>query len=845
MEKIKGVADKFRKDGINAWILLTTVFAFMLIVFAPIEAYYSNKSEFWFSIWQVTGSTLVTFIVVEIVLVIISYCLCSRRVSLYCYTFLMCAMVYLYIQGNYVPRNYGVLTGAVIEWDQYVIYGAASIVLALVCFGLGGIIIIRYRKIVFKLGSYLSIFIFSMQIVTLFVLVIRGELIISDDKYKTKIVTENKMLELSENNNIIVFILDSFDREDFNYLLNTDYIEYSKILKNFTYYEDTLGAYPSTKGSLPFILTGVWYKNEQPYVDYVENSYVDNAIYDNLKNNNYSVGIYTDGLYLSSDIYKYENVEVGTYRINNILDFINGLYKMVAFNYAPHQWKQYFLYSSKDFDALKKIDSIHQVYSEDIPLFENRLNREGITAAETENCFRLYHLEGVHPPHTFGKELIVDKNATYNFSDAAAGNLTLLKEYIEALKDLEIYDKSTILIMADHGHLEYNQNPIFLIKNRNEKHDFKISDVAMSFEYLSNIWIALANGKIVDETFINNCRGEEDRRFLYYAWDDSWDRDFLPTILEVFVKKDTAGDEENIVFSGSRYDPKKQAHPYSLGSELSFIGDVTARPFCISGFFIDKVNGTKTNGAQSIMDFDITEKYNNLLLTIESGAYDTQQDVSVYANDHLIADVIFDEIERKEIIIPNEYAKDGSIRISMKYPKIALYSNGLSSTFVLDMKSVKLESTDRDFNLSDQIEIKYELGTVLSFYGVDSNAADYCVIGFSGKEETFTWTDGNKANMKFYIKNEELSDMVLEYTCTSFNGKQHVVLYANDKKIADYDHNGEETKEVTIPVECIGDGELNLRFELPDAKSPKELGMSEDSRILGLAMKKLVINVAD
>lgn len=144
----------------RAWALLSTSLAFMLSVFAPLDVYYSNKDEFWFSVWQVAGIALTVFIVVEIILLLISYFLCNTGISIYCYTLLTFLMVYLYIQGNYIPRNYGVLNGADIDWDKYINYGNASLALALVCLALGGIVIIKFKKIIFKWGSVLSIFLF-------------------------------------------------------------------------------------------------------------------------------------------------------------------------------------------------------------------------------------------------------------------------------------------------------------------------------------------------------------------------------------------------------------------------------------------------------------------------------------------------------------------------------------------------------------------------------------------------------------------------------------------------------------------------------------------------------------
>lgn len=838
-----------KKRDVRAWFILSTTFAFMLGVFAPLEAYYSNKNEFWFNIWQVMGIALLVFIVSEIILIVTSFFLCNSKISLYCYIFLTFLMVYLYIQGNFIPRNYGVLNGVDIHWDQYTQYGAASVALASICLVLVGIVIVKFKKNAFKLGSYLSIFIFSIQIVTLLTFVIRDVINTTENSYKSKVVTDNKLFELSENNNIIVFILDTFDGEYFNYLLDSDYDTYSDILKDFTYYKDTAGAYPTTKGALPNILTGVWYENEQPYDSYVENAYVDNDIYKSFSENNYSVGIYTYETFLGSDIRNYENVELGTYKISNKFDFINSLYKMVAFNYVPHQCKQWFFYESSEFEALKRSAVGHPAYSLDVQKFADKLNKEGITVSKKENCFRLYHLEGVHPPYTFGKDLISDVSMEYSSYDEAAGNCMLIKRYLSELKDMGVYDNTSIVIMADHGDAEYSQNPIFLIKNRDEVHDFRVSDVPMSYEYLSSIWIAFINGDRVDETFIGSCKKEgQGRRFLHYAWDDSWDRDYLPTISEAFVRG-IASDAKNIIFSGAQYEPAMQDYPYTLGTELSFASEsaVNAKTYCHSGFYIPGELGTWTAGTKSVMSFDIEEeRYNNLLLTIESGIFGSQQEVLIYANDYQVADVKFYELERKEIVIPNEYVKNGLLRITMKYPNAVIPHDIDENSeewrqLALNMRSIKLESTDKEFNLGDQQVGRYELGTVLTFSDAKNTAKDYCVNGFSRAEDTGTWTDSNTMNMSFSISNEEIADIVLEYTCVPFNGNQHVILYANDQKIADYNQMAEESKEITLSAEYIQDGELNLRFELPDAKSPKEVGLSEDARTLGLFMKELSI----
>ena len=51
-----------------------------------------------------------------------------------------------------------------------------------------------------------------------------------------------------------------------------------------------------------------------------------------------------------------------------------------------------------------------------------------------------------------------------------------MKKYFDKLRNAGLYDKTDIVILADHGNIGYSQNPIFMVKNANELHEFKISN---------------------------------------------------------------------------------------------------------------------------------------------------------------------------------------------------------------------------------------------------------------------------------------------------------------------------------------------------------------------------------
>lgn len=80
-----------------------------------------------------------------------------------------------------------------------------------------------------------------------------------------------------------------------------------------------------------------------------------------------------------------------------------------------------------------------------------------------------YMLSGAH------EEWVIDRNGIYvpsgtERNEQACGYLTAVAEYMEQLKQLGLYDNSTIVVTTDHGTKSHPQG-IFLIKCKSETHD--------------------------------------------------------------------------------------------------------------------------------------------------------------------------------------------------------------------------------------------------------------------------------------------------------------------------------------------------------------------------------------
>lgn len=120
--------------------------------------------------------------------------------------------------------------------------------------------------------------------------------------------------------------------------------------------------------------------------------------------------------------------------------------------------------------------------------------------------------------------------------------------------------------------------------------------------------------------------------------------------------------------------------------------------------------------------------------------------------------------------------------------------------------------------------------------------------GWSEQEELYTWTQGATAMLSFMLATVPQNDLTLHVKAFPYLGgglkEQLIGVYANDTKIATWRITDETDIQSTIPAAIIRDDTLNLVFKVNNPTSPKEVGASEDSRKLGIAVKELVITEA-
>mgnify|MGYP001396370092 CR=1 FL=1 len=137
----------------------------------------------------------------------------------------------------------------------------------------------------------------------------------------------------------------------------------------------------------------------------------------------------------------------------------------------------------------------------------------------------------------------------------------------------------------------------------------------------------------------------------------------------------------------------------------------------------------------------------------------------------------------------------------------------------------------------------YQFGSQIHF-GKGGNSKEYEELGWSNGETGYTWTDGKMASLVFFVSAAN-SNLLLSADFTPYVSdiikQQKINVIVNGKHLGAWIATESGKYQLTIPKELVTESILNIKFELPDAISPAELNIGDDQRMVGIAMRSIVI----
>lgn len=570
--KIKGKGIIYWINNLPEHIYVLLTLAFTCALFIPMDIYLSNINEFWFGLSKIFPWFLLWSLVASFIFLVL-YTVLRDEYRVVFITLTVGALIGIVVQSYLINLNYGVLNGVAIDWKKYKIEGIINTLIWLVCFTIPILccLKLKYKKFL-QITVKFCVVLVVVQVASLFYVHIKHP----EEKKFNCVLTTDKMFEISSKDNIIVFVLDRFDNEIFDKILEKDSWVKEK-LAGFTYYPDATSVYGGTDLALPHILTGIKYKNDMLVKDYVDKAWKNTTFYDEMIKNDYDVGVYTFKHFVTPSSKVLLNLKSeDTKKLSTSLS--KKFMKLALFREVPHILKKKFVVYSGDFHST----GVKGGYNQNDIVFNKELMR-GIKVNDDKNAFRLYHLNGPHPPYNMNRN--IQKGASNEY-EQGVGSLKIVFNYIEQMKKLGVFERSTIAIIADHGLWNsIGHGPLVLFKECNSTFDdFSTSSNQVSLIQLHTAILKRFTHK--DKVIKDFGSYSMNERYVYYPKNTD-------SFYEFLVSGDMKNKDSWQVFRELHYMGNKNKF-YIIGKDIFFGQDGTGFNYIEEGWGGRSVNGIPT-----------------------------------------------------------------------------------------------------------------------------------------------------------------------------------------------------------------------------------------------------------
>ena len=675
-----------KKKNIRGWIftsLLCGLAVGLTIVLRPILSFYlSNKHEFWFYLEEVIWYILLLAAGITLVVSLIHFLLPGKgKTSLRLIFAAAAAAIALsvFIQNHFMSSYLPVLTGEPVDWGLYPGWGIASLILWI------GLLVLFLGGALIKPQWFKSI-IYGIFILLICTETVSGGIDLLTVKHEAEetqngFFSETTVFDTSAKGNIVVFISDTFEGTYMNELLEA-YPEVRDLLPEITYYDNTTGIGSLTHLSYTKFLTGLDFpmgKNER---DGIAETFRNETLISGIRSNGWDIAYYTDFKPTPNLKDKILNYDIGHVKPNAWAAWAvtKRLWKSSLFQSTPQQLKDHFVVYTKEYEMIKSHRSRQDVvlfpFTEDDYEFYWRMkNSHSISARDEEKPrYILIQLWGLHEPCNTDEDFnVVEFEDTVSMHErklkAGRAMMTLLREYMDQLKEEGVYDNTTVIMTADHG-FNNRYYPVLLVKEAGSRQaEFRTDSTPLSlYEDFEPLMLSLTEEKSFSEAVQALHLSPDRKRYAvdYRSLDGYYEKTDRRTLVTI---------------TGEAKDPDS----YSYGNDEFLLNDdykgrcVPGKPFIANGepqgtVAVYGISEGKVFGHSTVFDaFFDTEETRKLNLRIRlKNITGKDQRIRFRDNDRTICEVILPASQDEEFCIDLPEKTAGRWTISMDTPDAEL-----------------------------------------------------------------------------------------------------------------------------------------------------------------------------
>lgn len=417
-----------------------------IIICIPIELYLNNPGDFQFLFWHYFGVLILGSLAFILLTLIISILLFSVKQVNILSTVLFAITFMGYLQRMLLNHEMKILTGDEQAWSVKARVINTAIWLGIIAAIILGKMFIKKAGIIY---ASICIYISLIQIVSVGYSIITGN---TNSEASFKAFTNRGSLEIDSGNNVIVLLLDRFDAELLENIMEED-AEFLEPLKDFTYYPNATCAFARTEMAIPYLLTGTEWKSGMLQGEYPRYAYENSNALNTIMQAGYNVAVYTEEDYVEeaarTGIINYDD------NIEQKCGFWNTLVTMTRcsrYAVVPISMKERFAYYSSAINDLIDNKEIWRIDNDLI--FYEELVKQGLALKEEndkQGTVYFYHFFGPHGPTNMTEDMKRAKEGSVTFYEQTRACLNIVFEYVKQLKQLDKYEDATIIITADHG----------------------------------------------------------------------------------------------------------------------------------------------------------------------------------------------------------------------------------------------------------------------------------------------------------------------------------------------------------------------------------------------------------
>ncbi|MDO4863898.1 MAG: hypothetical protein Q4A05_06995 [Ruminococcus sp.] len=472
---VKKKKKRFTKKREFAIAALSLALAFTVCFFVPADTFIANQNEFVVSAPRVLLPLLGVALGASAALILVLNALLAINVKLWKVVEALLGGVLIagYWQVMFANGRMVQITGDPTAYSERSSANNLNLILFMLLIFVPLIVLIisgelkkgKRKRYVITALTYISAIVFLMQAVGLGSRVFKTGILRKDDSQLDNYLSMEDTMELSPDNNVVVFLTDRLDAQWLEMVLER-YPDLNDELEGFTFYSNNVGRFTNTFPSVCNMLTNYEYSG-QDWSEYFDAAWQGETLPKRLHDNGYKVNMLIDNLVTYSD---FDDIRDQCDNIHSSVNYVDfnyfdhgGILRTMA-NFSLGKLSPYLLKNSFVGDMTSDFSSkFYTSTGTDAAMFKgvvgndtdmefcNYVRTHTMKADCDQKTFTFVHLNFAHDYNEDLAALDPDYDGTIDREKNILGGFRLLEFYLDKMKEAGVYDNSTIIFIGDHG----------------------------------------------------------------------------------------------------------------------------------------------------------------------------------------------------------------------------------------------------------------------------------------------------------------------------------------------------------------------------------------------------------